>query len=282
MKDQQILIDTKHDLLLPCSKSPIRFAIRHRNGLTSNAWGVQVENTGDAYIYCRDHLKGQHISLHKSGKQHISFDEALSSRMNMSGRFMNQWHEPQYEEEAIAALKLLFPSDWSIGLSEEQRVKCQSTWNKNDIFIHGHDQLMTVVSFVIVDDGVSLRKKEGSYPIRLFGDLPLMPGKRLKVIAGWEPEGNWKATVEEALTKIDASSFGTVEEREDLSICLTGDYSLDSKFLVVVPVKIGTSNNEPETLGQSTSSAENTGTSPTPLSNSDTILPTNPSHRGFQ
>ena len=30
----------------------IRFAIMRRNGFTSNAWDVRVEQTGDAYIYC--------------------------------------------------------------------------------------------------------------------------------------------------------------------------------------------------------------------------------------
>ena len=64
---------------------------------------------------------------------------------------------------------------------------------------HGHDELMTVVSFVIVDDHITIRKKEGAYPIGIFGELPLRPGKRLSVIAGWEPEGDWKATAEEAL-----------------------------------------------------------------------------------
>ena len=189
MDHEQISIQISRDLILPCRQSPIRFAIQQRNGLTSNAWGLRVENTGDAYIYCRDSLKGQHISLHKSGKQHISFDESLSSKMNMPSRFMNQWQEPHYEKEAVATLKLLFPSDWSVGLSEEQRAKAKSVWAETDILINGHNELMTVVSFVIVDDGVTIRKKEGAYPISLIGDLPLRTGKRLLVIAGWEPGG---------------------------------------------------------------------------------------------
>ena len=239
MKDENILFQTRDGLALPCSKNPIRFAVQHRNGLTSNAWGVQVEKTGDAYIYCRDNLTGQKISLHRSGKQHISFSEGLRSKLDMPSRFMNQWHEPQYGKEAIATLKLLFPSAWSIGLSEEQRAQSQSIWDKNDIFILGHDELMTVVSFVIVDDGVTIRKKVGAYPISLIADLPLRRGKRLMMIAGWEPEGDWKGTVEEALTRIDANSFATEEDLgKDFTICLTGEYSSDSQFLVAVPVKV--------------------------------------------
>ena len=240
MDHEQIAIQLSRDLILPCKQSPIRFAVLQRNGLTSNAWGVRVEKSGDAYIYCRDSLTGQKISLHKSGKQHIAFSEGLRSKLNMPSRFMNQWHEPHYEKEAVATFKLLFPSDWSVGLSEEQRAKAKSVWVKNDILINGHDELMTVVSFVIVDDGVAIRKKEGAYPIRLIGDLSIRPGKRLMVIAGWEPEGNWKGTVEEALTRIDASSLATEENiGQDFTICLTGDYSPDSHFLVAVPVKVG-------------------------------------------
>ena len=240
MNHEQITVDIKPTLVLPCKKSPIRFAVQQRNGLTSNAWGVKVEDTGDAYIYCRDSLQGQKISLHESGKQHLSFPESLRAKMNMPTRFMNQWNEPNYEKEAVATLKLLFPSGWSIGLSEEQRAKSQSIWDKNDILIHGHDELMTVVSFVIADDGVAIRKKEGAYPIGILGNLPLRPGKKLCVIAGWEPEGNWKETAEEALRHINASRFTTEEDRgQDFTICLTGHYSPDSAFLVAVPVKLG-------------------------------------------
>ena len=241
MDDEQIRFSTNRNLTLPRRESPIRFAVRQRNGLTSNAWGVRVENKGDAYIYCRDSLQGQKISLHESGKQHVSFPESLRAKMNMPSRFMNQWHEPHHDKEAVSTLRLLFPVDWSIGLSEEQRAESQSIWDKNDIFIHGHDELMTVVSFVVVDDGVTIRKKEGAYPIGILGELPLRPGKKLSVIAGWEPEGDWKATAEEALKGIDASAFTTEEDiGRDLTICLTGHYSPNSVFMVVVPVKLET------------------------------------------
>ena len=240
MNHEQITVDIKPTLVLPCKESPIRFAVQQRNGLTSNAWGVKVEDTGDAYIYCRDSLQGQKISLHASGKQHIAFPESMRAKINMPTRFMNQWNEPRYEKEAIATLKLLFPSGWSIGLNEDQRANSQSIWAKNDIWINGHDELMTVVSFVIVDDGVMIRQKEGSYPIGIIGDLRLRSGKRLCVIAGWEPEGDWKATAEDALGHIDASRFTAEEDRgQDIVICLTGNYSPDSAFMVVVPVELG-------------------------------------------
>ena len=157
--------------------------------------------------------------------------------MDSSGRFMNQWREPHYTEEAIPTLRLLFPA-WGVGLSEEQRRKAKSAWNKNDLLIYGHDEFMTVVSFVIADDGVTIKKKEGSYASYPIGILPLRPGKRLCVIAGWEPEGNLKIRVEEALSKIDARKFVTDDIMGNtLSMCLTGESSPDSAYMVVVPVK---------------------------------------------
>ena len=228
---------TRHGLTLPRRESPIRFAVQQGNGLTSNAWGVHVENTGDAYVYCRDDLKGQKISLHKSGKQHISFDRGLACQMGSSDRFMNQWHEPYFTQETIATLRLLFPA-WGVGLNEQHRRTAKSAWNKNDLLIHGHDEFMTVVSFVIVDDGVTIRKKMGSYACCPIGILPLRPGKRLWVIAGWQPEGNLKTRVEEALSQIPVRKYPPEDAMgKTLSMCLTGESSPDSIYMVVVPVK---------------------------------------------
>ena len=150
---------------------------------------------------------------------------------------MNQWWEPQYESEAVATFKLVFPS-WGIGLDAEQRNTSRSTWNKSHVLIEGHDEFLTVISFVIIDDGKTLRKKEGSPPSYPIGVLPLRPGKTLYVVAGWEPEGNLGARVEEALKKIPAGR--AVPEAlggKVLSLCLTGYLSTNSTFMVVVPAQ---------------------------------------------
>ena len=161
MWDEQLIHWKKNDVELPRTKSPINFAVQMKNGLTSNAWGVAVENTGDAYIYCRDNMKGQKVSLHASGKQHVSFDKNAPGMEGLTGsRFMNQWHEPEYESETIATFRLLFPS-WGVSLSAEQREAFKSTWDKNHILLEGHDELLTVVSFVIVDDNRRLVEAGG-------------------------------------------------------------------------------------------------------------------------
>ena len=52
MINDEITLWKRDGLELPLRIDCIRFAVMRRNGLTSNAWGVRVEQTGDAYIYC--------------------------------------------------------------------------------------------------------------------------------------------------------------------------------------------------------------------------------------
>ena len=241
--DEQLIHWKRNEIYLPKGKSPIHFAVQMTNGRTSNAWGVRVENTGDAYIYCRDNMKGQKVSLHASGKQHISFDKNVPGMERLTGdRFMNQWQEPVYEREAIATFRLLFPS-WGIGLNAEQRATSRSTWDKNHILVEGHDELLTVVSFVIIDDDRELKRPEGSPPMSLLGVLQLRRGKKLYVVAGWQPEGNLRTIVERAVKQIRIPPDQVVPKDftgKDLSLCLTGYSSTNSAYMLAVPARCAT------------------------------------------
>lgn len=224
-------------LTLPLKTKQIRFAVEWRNGLTSNAWAVRVEKKGDAYIYCRDHMKEQKVSLHASGQQHISFPNDFAARVFSTGdRFMNQWEEPQYTKNAIATFRLLFPP-WSLRLNAGQRGKFQNVWDKNDVWIPGDDKRMTVVYFVIVDDNKRLRKAEGSPPSTPFGVLSLRSGKRLVMVAEHRDEGQWRKTAEDALKNIVPPTDPTQLEGDDLTICLTGDTEENSVFMLPLSVK---------------------------------------------
>ena len=179
-------------LELPLRTGPIRFAVLRKGGITSNSWGVRVERAGDAYIYSRDGMNDQKVSLHASGKQHISLNTSGPTVKSVESRFMNQWREPKYTTKAVPTLRLLFPY-WGIGLTEPQRDNARKIWNKNGVLIPGHDEMVTVVSFVIVDDGKRLKKEEGSPPSAPFGVLQMGPmRKSLWVIASYEPELNLK------------------------------------------------------------------------------------------
>ena len=85
MNNERMTLLKKDGLEVPLRRHPIRFAVRGKGGFTSNLWGVQVKRKGDAYIYCRDDWKEQKISLHASGKQHISFNENASDMKFYTG-----------------------------------------------------------------------------------------------------------------------------------------------------------------------------------------------------
>ena len=241
--DEQLIRWKRNEIDFPKRKSPINFAVQMKNGLTSNAWGVRVKDTGDAYIYCRDNMRGQKVSLHPSGEQHISFDKNAPGMERFTGsRFMNQWQEPEYEREAIATFRLLFPP-WGIGLNAEQRDTSRSRWDKNHILVEGHDELLTVVSFVIIDDDKTLRKQEGSAPMSLLGVLQLRRRKKLCVVAGWQPQGNLRTIVEVAVKKIRIPAEQVVPEDftgKDFSLCLTGYSSTNSAYMLAIPARLAT------------------------------------------
>ena len=84
------------DLELPIRESPVRFSIMRKNGLSSNAWRIWVDNRGNAYIKSRDHMQELKISLHNSGKQHIAFTPESGLEMTEGNRFWDQWWEPPH------------------------------------------------------------------------------------------------------------------------------------------------------------------------------------------
>ncbi len=189
---------------------------------------------GDGYIYCRDNMKGQKVSLHASGKQHISIHPGSASTANLTEKqFMNQWYEP---DQGTPTFRLVFPS-WGIQLTEEQREQFKPTWMKNDIFIEGHHEFLTTVSFFIVGDEARLRKR-GEFPGFVLGELPLTVGKKLAITADWERERELKSVVEDGLRRT-----GLVKDvieghlGKTLAACITGNCGRpNSVYMVNFPI----------------------------------------------
>lgn len=228
---------------LPIERNPIRFAILYRNGCTSNAWGVRVQPAGDGYIYCRDNMQAQHISLHASGKQHITIDPNSPSAGELSEKqFMNQWHAP---EEGIATFRLFFPW-WGTQLNAEQRNPFKSIWKKNDIFIEGHREFLTTVGFFIVRQEVNLRRK-GEFPGFVPGELPLAQGKKLAVTAEWQPECGFRSVIEKGLQQVSlVEDFSDCDQGNTLGMCMTGTIgSPNSTYMVSFPATYSKRNQEP-------------------------------------
>ena len=227
-------LSTSEAAQVPTKINPIRFAILYRNGRTSNAWGVKVQNTGDGYIYCRDNMNGQKVSLHASGKQHISIDPKSPSAVNLTEKqFMNQWHEP---DEGIATFRLVFPP-WGIQLNEDQREQSKSTWAKTDIFIEGHHEYLTVVSFYIVRSNSTLQKR-GEFPGFQLGELVLKVGKKLAITAEWEPERGLKTNIENALRRSPPEKNLFQDHLgQTLAACVTGHCGAsNSVYMVNFPI----------------------------------------------
>ena len=233
----EIPIYTRHGLELPLRESPIRFAVTMKNGLTSNTWGLKVEKDGDAYIFCRDNMKEQKISLHKSGKQHIAFSKGSGHEMTPGSRYWNQWREPQQQRPPMPSFKLVFPS-WATTVNGEAREGCRSKWDSNQILIEGDDELITVVLFFIIDEGLVPRQQGlPSIPIAV---VPLRPGKDLCVIACREHDRGLKSMVERTLQRIDFIEALPPEEIYErvLSVSLTGDDSAGYAYMIVAQVDI--------------------------------------------
>ena len=237
MSNEQLRIHTRENRPLPFTESPIRFAVGMKNGLTSNAWGVRVEGTGDAYIYCRDIMKDLKISLHQSGKQHVAFTEGSGYEMTPGSRFWNQWREPPSQRPPVPTFKLVFPG-WALSLNGEDRKKGRpKKWDTNDIIIEGDDELLTVVWFFIMDEG-QVPWQEG-LPSEPIGILRLRQGKDLCVIAGREYERNFKSVVKEGIKRAFADPLPPEEVYDGvLEVCLTGDEPPGYAYLVVVRVDI--------------------------------------------
>ena len=63
MNDNQMYFWKNDGLELPLRATPLQFAVTKKDGFVSNSWGVRVEKKGDAYVYCRDAMKDQKVSL---------------------------------------------------------------------------------------------------------------------------------------------------------------------------------------------------------------------------
>ncbi|WP_420461665.1 hypothetical protein [Candidatus Palauibacter sp.] len=183
-------------------------------------------------------MKGQKVSLHASGKQHITVPAKPVSIDEMSDRFLNQWYEPEFSEQAVATFQILFPS-WGNKLNHEQRELQRAAWKKNDILIEADDESLIVVSFIIMAEDRVLRKAEGPWPSELVGILPLREGKKLWVLTSRGLEGNLKENITASFKHIDPREL--VPENlfgKTISLSLTGvaGDNPNSVWMVVVPV----------------------------------------------
>ena len=191
-----------YDVTLPIRVGPVRFGVVRKKGLSSNAWGVYVEPSGDVYLVCRDHMKETKVSLHQSGQQHFGFTSESGLDTADGGRFWDEWSEPQFQEgsKIVPSYSLLFPS-WALGLTQAMRDANPKVWNKNQVFVEAAETPdATIVSLVITDSDVEFTFKTNgesqSFPLAI---LPVTADRKLWVIARQGPERNMRELAERGI-----------------------------------------------------------------------------------
>ena len=214
---------------LPLTKGPVNFSVVRSEGTFSNRWGVQVGASGDAYIYCRDNPTFEKVSLHASGRQHISFSPKVAYSIGAKSRFGNVWSEPEFESQAIATFTLLFPP-WGVGFDLADVPK-QST--KDEMLIIGHKEKLVVVGFFIADAGVDLR---GRVSHIVLAQLPARTGKTLHVIAWKEPQKGLMETVQSAFPNATQTFAEEGLKDGDYEMHVQGYRSSNSAYMVAFPV----------------------------------------------
>lgn len=217
----------KSVLELPLTKTPINFSVLRSDGLSSNRWGVSTSKGGDAYVYCRDVPDAEKVSLHASGRQHISIKSKTAERTGADNRFGPVWKEPEFEREAISTFSLIFPP-WGVGMRYEPK-----ELTKDELLIVGHREKLVVVHFFIVD---STKKMQGQLPHFVLGQVLLRPGKTLYVIAWKEPQNDLMERIRSVFPQI-SPTFSELElDEDDYTVCFQGYRGSNSAFMVTVPV----------------------------------------------
>ena len=233
-----------YDVTLPMKKSPLRFGVMRKNSLSSNAWGVYAEASGDIYLICRDHMKESKISLHQSGKQYIGFTSESGLETTEGSRFWDEWWEPQFHKgsKIVPSFSLLFPS-WGLGLTQAIRDANATVWNKNQIFVEAAESPeVTIVSLVVTDVDFEMRfSTTGELQSFPLAELPARPGKKLWVIARQGPEGNMKELAERGISSIDTDMVEKLKGLPSghvLGLSVRGRSGDAGRYLLPFPVQL--------------------------------------------
>lgn len=194
----------------------------------SNRWGVRVNKKGDAYVYCRDERDSEKVSLHASGRQHISVTSETAARVGSGSRFGNVWKAPEFDTEAIATFSIVFPP-WGVGIPFSLNPR-----GKDELLIVGHREKLVVVSFFIVDSEKVMR---GRMPHFVVGQLPLGPRRTLHIITWKEPQRDLMEQIRSAFPQVSRSIAHLELTEDQYTLSLQGYRGTDSAYIVTVPVR---------------------------------------------
>ena len=233
---------------LPLRENLLRFALVMNDGTTSNSWRVWVEKAGDAYICCRDARSEVKVSLHKSGRQHITCARQYSTELGSGERYLNTWREPPHQGPVVPSFRLMFPS-WGVRLDEGDRNgadRMRRTWRDNQVLIEHHDRLMIAVDFIIRDDDFGIDGR--GYPMEKLAVIPApvdgRPNRHLFVIVSKVTDAHFRGIVQRALDRLpntDAARIAVLRQTGEVPVALLtgyGDEAASHAYMICAPVTV--------------------------------------------
>ena len=219
----------KKQLRFPLTRGPIRLSMLGPAGSVSSRWGVKTSTQGDAYVYCRD-ASGTgrplpKVSLHASGRNHISITPGTQTVPDADHRFADAWTRPEIEDETIASFSLLFPPYRHMHPPHNMGAK-------DELLLLGSSKRIVVVGLYVTDSAVDVSH---SMPTFRLGKLPLPPSEVLHVVA-WKEEADADLLdqIRGAMAAMTAAQL-----RVDVGchmICLHGYRGPNSAYMMPVPI----------------------------------------------
>ena len=211
------------EIEFPLTKGPVNFSVMSDSGL-SVRWGVTIERKGDVYIYNRDVKNAEKVSLHASGRQHISVTGETAIRVGASTRYGPRWTEPVFDQEARPAFSILFPP-WGVkDMCSESVAK-----RKAELLIVGHVEKTVVVGFFVMKSEKILQVNA---PHFVIAKLPMGTRKALHVVAWKESEKDLRALLQAGLEQATTP----LPDIDDLTLSFQGFRAPNSAFMVTVPL----------------------------------------------
>jgi hypothetical protein len=214
-------------LSLPKLNEPVRFAVGHPDGLTSNSWRVWATKSG-VYLACRDNAQDIKVSLHTGGRWRIGFtDEAVRKRPNLVAKDANRawevWGEPPatLPSGGVVAFKLVFVTS-ELAVPPDQRA--HNLWRSTFIVEPGPPGSMTMATLFVTDGAPVLQPQDGlAFSPGLFA---LEGGRFARLVLHREPEATFRpmmegavlaarAQAEEAGVAIPSTSFAYLIGRQE-------------------------------------------------------------------
>jgi len=185
---------------LPKLNEPVRFAVGHPGGLTSNSWRVWATRSG-VYLACRDNAQDVKVSLHTGGRWRIGFtEEALRKRPGLVPKEANRawevWDEPPatLPSGGIVAFKLVFVTS-ELAVRRDQRA--DKLWRSNFIIEPGPTGTMTVATLFVTHGAPVLQPRDRlAFSPGLFA---LEDGRFARLVLHREPEATFRPVMEGAV-----------------------------------------------------------------------------------